>query len=106
MQVEITSPREDWLQLGDGYRVESRFILWEGEDVVQVPTSALFRSDDRWAVFVVEDSRAVQREVEIGRRSRLRTQITAGVEPGENVITHPSDRVSDGTRVGAEMRAQ
>lgn len=106
VQVNITSPRAEWRELGDGYRVEGRFILWEGEDVVQIPTSALFRSDDRWAVFVVEEGRAAQREVAIGRRSGLRTQITAGVEPGEIVITHPSDRVADGTRVDAEMRAR
>ncbi|SEK61490.1 efflux RND transporter periplasmic adaptor subunit [Ectothiorhodospira marina] len=95
----ITSPREAWAHLGDGYRVEARFVLWEGEDVVHIPTSALFRDQDRWAVFVVEDGRAHLRPVETGRRSGLRTQIESGLTPGEQVITHPGERVNDGVRV-------
>lgn len=99
VMVQITSPREEWQSLGAGYRVEARFILWEGSDVVQIPTSALFREDDAWQVFVVENGQARQQSIEIGRRSGLRTQITAGLEPGEQVITHPGDHLSDGSRV-------
>lgn len=102
VRVDITSDRETWEQLGDGYRVEARFILWEGEEVLQVPTSALFRSDDRWAVFVAGDRQARLRHVEVGRRSGLRSQILEGLEAGERVITHPGDRITDGTRITAE----
>lgn len=56
--VDITSPREAWQRLGDGYRVEARFVLWEGADVLQLPTSALFRNGAGWAVFAVEGGRA------------------------------------------------
>lgn len=104
--VEIVSPREAWESLGVGFRVEARFVLWEADDVVQVPTSALFRSGDKWAVFVIDNDRAVLREVAPGRRSGLRTAISNGVEAGEAVITHPGDRVQDGTRVEPEYRAE
>ncbi len=97
--VEITSPRERWEHLGDGYRIEGRFVLWEGGDVVHVPTSALFRSDNRWSVYVVESDRAVRRAVTIGRRSGLRTQVVEGLREGEIIITHPGDRIEDGVRV-------
>ncbi|ANB02179.1 efflux RND transporter periplasmic adaptor subunit [Ectothiorhodospira sp. BSL-9] len=99
----ITSPREAWEHLGDGYRVEARFVLWEGDEVVHIPTSALFRDQDRWAVFVVEEGRARLRSVETGRRSGLRTQIESGLEPGEWVITHPGERVGDGVRVESQQ---
>ncbi len=104
VRVEIVSPREQWEHLGDGYRVEARFILWQGDEVVQVPTSALFRDADRRAVFVVEDGRAQLRPVETGRRNGLWTQVTEGLEPGEVIITHPGDRIEDGVRVSAEIR--
>ena len=39
---DFTSPAEQWQRLGDGYRVEARFILWDEENVLQVPTSSLF----------------------------------------------------------------
>lgn len=102
--VEIDTPRERWRALGDGYRVEARFILWEGEDVLQIPTSALFRHKDRWAVFLAESGRARLREVEIGRRSGLWTQITAGLAPGEMVLTHPGERVREGRRIAVDTR--
>ncbi|MEY6433513.1 HlyD family efflux transporter periplasmic adaptor subunit, partial [Thioalkalicoccus limnaeus] len=103
--VRILTPREHWASLGDGYRVEARFILWEGEEILQVPTSALFRDQDRWALFVVEDGRASRRIIEIGRRSGLWTQIESGLEAGELVVTHPGERIQDGIRVAAEIRS-
>ena len=44
--------------LGDGYRVEARVVVWEAPDVLRVPGSALFRRADQWHVFVVERGRA------------------------------------------------
>ncbi len=99
VRVEITSPREVWGRLGEDFRVEVRFIVWEGEDVVQIPAGALFRDDDREAVYVIEEDRVSLRPVETGRRSGLRVQVLDGLEPGETVIRHPGDRVADGVRV-------
>jgi HlyD family secretion protein len=101
--VEVVSPREDRDALGDGYRVEARFVLWEGDGVVQVPTSALFRHEGRWAVFVVSNGRAELRTISTGRRSGLWTQVTGGVEAGETLVTHPSDRIEHGTRVAPDL---
>ena len=86
-------------RIGDGYRVDARFILWETEDAVRVPRSALFREDDRWAVFLLEDGRAALRNVEIGRQSGLYGQVLSGLEAGDRVIVHPGDEVEDGARV-------
>ena len=52
--ADITSPEDEWHRLGDGYRVEASFVLWEGERVLQVPANSLFRVDGGWAVFAVE----------------------------------------------------
>ena len=85
--------------LAVGYRVEAEFLLWEGDDVLQVPTSTLFRDRGDWSVFVVEDGRAEPRRVDVGRRSGFTTQILEGLEAGERVVTRPGDRVQAGTRV-------
>ena len=53
--ADFVSPKEDWQRLGDGYRVEARFVIWEDEDVLQVPASSLFRVNGGWALFVVEN---------------------------------------------------
>jgi len=97
--ADITSPREQWLQLGDGYRVEAHFILWKQPDVLQVPASALFRHGDGWALFAVRNARARRQDVAIGHSNGLATQILSGIEAGETVIVHPDDRIDDGVRV-------
>jgi len=99
--VDITSPPERWTRLGDGYRLEARFILWHGDDVLQVPSSALFRRGDSWAVFVIEAGRAVERRVEVGRRGGLQTAVEHGLVLGDRVIVHPDETVTDGVRVRA-----
>lgn len=96
---DITSPPEEWQTLGDGYRVESRFILWEEQDVLQIPASALFRSDGQWTLFVMQDNRARRRAVKVGRSNGLSAQILEGLTEGEAVITHPDDTIDDGVRV-------
>lgn len=97
--ADFTSPRSRWERLGDGYRVEASFVLWEGDDVLRIPASALFRHDQGWAVFVIEGGRARRRGIEIGHRTGIHAEVSAGLEAGEVVITHPDDAIEDGVRV-------
>jgi HlyD family secretion protein len=97
--VELDAPREAWQALGDGYRVEARFILREAEDVLQVPTSALFRRAEGWAAFVYEDGVARYRMLEPGQRSGLTTEIISGLTAGERVVLYPGQDVAEGTRL-------
>lgn len=99
--IAFTSPREQWQRLGDGYRVEASFILWEAGDVLQIPASALFRDGNGWAAFAVEQGKAVKRRVEIGQRNGLSAQVISGINAGEQVIVHPDDRVREGVGVAA-----
>lgn len=103
--VDFASPRESWRRLGDAYRVEARFVVWEGRDVLQVPASALFRQRDGWAVFVVDGGRARTKPVEVGQRSSLAVELRSGLAAGETLITHPDDRVRDGVRVSPRAPA-
>lgn len=100
--VDFDDPDDAWRALGVGFRVEAEFILWEDDEVLQLPTSALFRSDGNWTVLVVENGRAALRRVERGRSSGLTTQVLDGVAAGERVITHPGDQVREGSRVRAD----
>ncbi|MFW2374429.1 MAG: efflux RND transporter periplasmic adaptor subunit [Gammaproteobacteria bacterium] len=96
---DFSSSAEQWQRLGHGYRVEARFILWHQDDILQVPSSSLFRYNSGWAVFVLENNRAKRRVVKIGQRNGLIAQIVEGVMQGERVINHPSDEIEDGRRV-------
>jgi len=96
---DFTSPKELWERLGDGYRVEAQFVIWQNDDTLQVPTSSLFRYQDGWAVFVIDNNRARLRAIKVGHRSGLTAQILDGVKQGQRVVNHPGDDVEDGTRV-------
>ena len=95
----IVSPPALWSSLGAGYRVLARFVIWESDNVLQVPTSALFRADDGWAAFVIENDRAARRAITVGHRSGLHAEVLSGLAEGEEVIVHPGNEVEDGSRV-------
>jgi len=97
--IDIVSSPELWERLGDGYRVETAFVIWEEPDVLQIPTSAMFRQGDAWTVYVVENGRAEPRPILPGQRSGLSTQIVSGLDEGELVINHPGDNLEAGSRV-------
>ena len=99
VRASLTSPPEQWTGLGSGYRVLARFVVWEDDDVLQVPNSALFRSGDGWAVFTVRDGRAAHRAVQVGQQSALTAQIVNGLVEGDRVVVHPPNELEDGSRV-------
>ncbi len=97
--ADITAPPERWRALGDGYRLEAHFVVWEGKDVLQIPASGLFRSGKEWAVFVADSGKAHLRRVQVGQRNGLTAEILSGLKEGERVIAHPDDAVSDGVQI-------
>lgn len=100
--VAIASPYSQWRVLGDGFRVVAEFIIWEGKEVLQVPSSSLFRTGDaEWALFAVERGEAKLKRVEIGQQSGLYTRILSGIESGQRIITHPDERIEEGVSVEA-----
>jgi HlyD family secretion protein len=99
--VDLTSPRERRAALGDGFRVEAHIVLWEADQVVQVPPSAVFRRGEGWALFREDGGKAHLVPVKLGERNAAAVQILDGVAPGTHVLLHPSDQVHDGARVQA-----
>jgi HlyD family secretion protein len=81
--------------------VDVRIVLWERDDVLTLPLTALFRHGEEWAVFAAVDGRARLRIITLGRRNDLEAEIVEGLEEGDQVVLHPSDRVVDGVRIAA-----
>lgn len=97
--IDLLAPRDDRLSLGDAFRVEARIVVWESEDVLKVPTSALFRHQDQWALFLIENERAVLHAVRIGHLNGLFAEVLEGISEGDEIVLHPSDRVDNDTRI-------
>lgn len=101
--IAFASPPEDYVGLGHGFRVEAQIIVWAASDALIVPASALFRSGESWAVFVVFDGTAQLRTIEIGPNNGIEAQVTSGLSEGDNVILYPSSGLFEGMRVAERV---
>jgi HlyD family secretion protein len=99
--VDVNDVPDMARRLGDGYRVEIRVVVWEQDDVVKVSIGSLFRRGDQWSVFIVENGIARLQAVQVGQRNDVEAQITEGLSPGQTVVLHPPDTLTDGIRVTA-----
>ncbi|MES3008680.1 MAG: efflux RND transporter periplasmic adaptor subunit [Pseudomonadota bacterium] len=81
------------------YRIEAAIVVSEQASALTVPTSAMFRRDSGWHVFVIEDDMARLRAVDVGERSAEYAEILGGLQEGERVVIFPSDVVADGVLV-------
>jgi HlyD family secretion protein len=85
--------------LGDRFRVEVRIVIWQSAAVLRAPASAVFRSGQDWAVFVMDEGRARLRLLQLGHRTPFEVEVQRGLEAGDRVILNPSDRIVEGTRI-------
>lgn len=97
--LDFADPVAAGASLGDAYRVEVRVVIWEAADVLNVPTGALFREGEKWAVYVVDEGRARRRVIELGHQTGTEAEVTSGLSEGARVILHPGDMLADGVRV-------
>lgn len=83
--IDLVTPLVGRAGFADGFRVETRIVVWEAEDVVQVPTGALFRRGERWVCFVVEEGRAQLRPIDVAARTPRQVAVASGLSEGEQV---------------------
>jgi HlyD family secretion protein len=100
--LEITDPPAKWTGLGHQYRVFVHITVWQSENALQVPLSAIFRWEGTWAVFKVADGLAKLTKITAGQINSSNVQVLSGLSAGDTVVVHPSDLVADGVQV--EMR--
>jgi len=85
--------------LGDRFRVAVSIVLWSAESVLTIPSTSLVPGDEGWAVYGVENGRAVLRMVTLGQHGARSVEVVRGLERGDVVIRHPDERIREGTRV-------
>ena len=86
--------------LGDGFRIEARIVVaTTPEDSLLVPAGTLLRQQDTWHVYRVADGTAALCPVHVGLTNGLQTEIKDGLNEGDVLILHPTNKVRDGVRV-------
>ena len=99
-RVDIIADFEgDTPNVGDGYRVEARIVVWENADAVQIPAGALFRQGDQWAAYKIDGELARLTLLELGKNNGEFAEVLSGLSDGDRVILHPGDRIADETLI-------
>ncbi|HLA79481.1 MAG TPA: efflux RND transporter periplasmic adaptor subunit, partial [Vicinamibacteria bacterium] len=70
-----------------------------GSSAVRIPAAALVEKEGRHVVFVVADSRASERPVEVGARQDEMVALTKGLVEGDRVIVSGLDQLKDGSPI-------
>jgi HlyD family secretion protein len=102
--IDIISPRQQWQNLGDGFRVDVRILVQTVDNATKVPVSALYPLGNQSAVFVIDEGRAQQRPVQIAARNGSDAWVKQGLELGTQVIVYPPTSLKDGARVTARKK--
>ena len=103
--IDITSPRAQWPALGDGFRVDVRFVVLQTDKALQLPVSAVFPrpggQPGEMAAFLLDGSHVKQVPVLLRARKARNAWVTQGLKAGERVVVYPPTALQDGARVKA-----
>jgi len=85
--------------LGHGFRVDVAIVVWNKDDAIKVSTSALFRDNGEWAVFIVDSGKARLRQITVEKNNGTEASIESGIFVDERVILYPAAELADGMSV-------
>jgi HlyD family secretion protein len=103
--IDIDQPWDERKELGDGFRVEARIVVDSSDPkALFIPTSALERQGNAWFVYRHHphplQSATVERvEVSVGLKNRDYTEITNGLQAGQEVVLYPPEKLRHNQRV-------
>ena len=106
-QFQVKAVIDGAQDLPDGLSVELTTTAHRTAGAVLVPSDAMFFEDGVAYVYVVQDGKAVRTDVTIGLYTADQIAVTAGLTPGNEVITTWSSSLRDGVdvRLASETEA-
>ena len=96
---DLVNPPAAASRMGDRYRVEVRVAIWHSDDVLQIPTGALFREGSSWITYLFDAGKARKLTIATGHASGKFSEVLSGLQAGQQVLLHPPDSVTDGATV-------
>ncbi len=95
--VEISFGTTEKIRLGSNVDVD--IIVEKKDNVLRIPDLAVFEKEKKNCVYVIEEDKAVLREIETGLEGEDYLEVISGVSEGEAVILSPGDDIAEGVRV-------
>lgn len=97
VKIVVTNSRENVLKAGMYGRILLKDLTFR--EAISIPRSAIVGSSKVPQVFVIKDSVASLRNIEVGVGNETSVQVTKGLEPGELVVTGGIVNLVDGSKV-------
>lgn len=95
-EIRIDNPDE---ALRPGMYIRAYIVVARHEKAIVVPPGLVITRNNRPVVFVVEDGKAVEREVEIGIENRDGVELLHGISQDDALIVEGFETLRDGTPV-------
>lgn len=84
--------------------INARLLVEEKHGVTLLPTAAIQRNNQQTYVwFVKPDSTVTVRQIKLGTTEGDQSEITGGINPGDEVVMTGVDRLQEGTKVNAQL---
>ncbi|EPG75640.1 biotin-requiring enzyme [Leptospira fainei serovar Hurstbridge str. BUT 6] len=93
--IDFTAPPE----MGDSFQIKAKIISFRKENVLILPSAALFRDGEDWTVFQVFKGKAKKVHVKIAARSGKSSLLLSGLKEGDEVILYPNEEIREGVTV-------
>ena len=99
IKLKATFPNPN-LALWPGGFINVRLLVETQRGVTTAPPTAIQRGPQGSYVYLVKDDRTVSRKVvQVGHEDEALSVVTAGLQPGDSVVTDGASRLTDGARV-------
>ena len=95
--VEVILDRDEELRIG--MYVKVHFTQAEARPAILVPRRAILGSSGAAGVYIVQDGKAVRREVTLGDMTGDRIEVLQGLEPDDEIVVAGIMNIADGTEV-------
>lgn len=102
--VVVGRPTQALPDVGDGYRVQTRIVVWSNPSVLQAPASSFVRDAEGWAVLLLRGGRVVRQRVVPGARGESAWEVREGLSAGDAVVRYPDKDTPIGVRARPQQR--
>lgn len=97
--IEISLPENPELKFKVGMNGDVEIIIQEKENVLMIPTSAVWRREDKNFVWKVIKGKAVKQEIRIGLEADDLVEVTEELAEGEEVVSENVSKIKAGQKV-------
>lgn len=85
--------------LKSGMTTELKVRIYNNPKAIVVPAHLIQRSNGNTYVYVVENNKAIMREIKLGQQSDAEYEILSGLNPGDQLVTEGQGLLQDGIKV-------